>query len=191
MPLPLILAGASAGASFLSGGMKTYANYQASKERERSLKQNAAIARQRGKTQERDLRERANIMSEQGRKESSMFYNELANRGIALEGSPMILLTEQFAEQLEDRNETYRQGAIARIAGENQARILEYQAANEKSMRPFQLFGDIMGTASSTMSSFVGVGGIGAMGGGGGTPAPTVPRMDSFISGGRTKGPVY
>ena len=155
MPIGLVFLAAS----LISGAVSAQGKYQSSKDRERAMKANAEIARLQGIQEEKAFRYRAEMLTETGRDEAAAFFNEMSNRGIRMEGSPLLLATKQYSEQLEDRNELYRQGAIARIRGGNQSGILTSQAEDIANARGLQLTGDIIQTGVSAAGSYYSAGG--------------------------------
>lgn len=156
MPLPLIVGGIS----LLGGAFKGIGSYGSNKEQQSTLRANARIARLQGESEERAYQRNADIQTEVGRENLSTMRNTFANRGIDItSGSPLLVATSEYADQLADRNETFRQGEIARIKGENTARNLEYQADSLKKALPWSMLGIGLSTAGSAASSYMSAGG--------------------------------
>lgn len=157
MPLPALLAAATSAAG---GIMKGIGAYSAAKGQIATLRANARLARIQGLEQQRAIQTQANINTEVGREELSTIRNTFSNRGIDItSGSPLLAATSKYAEQLDDRNESFRQGEIAKIKGENIAANLEHQANQTKKALPYTLFGAGVSTASNAMSSYMQAGG--------------------------------
>jgi len=151
MPIPLII---PLMISLISSVASLYAQNQASRQQEAIYEMEARNAKTEGEVQQQAIQAQADIQSEVNRDKLSFVTNVLANRGIdSLSGSPLFNMTAEFADNLEDRNESFRQGEIAKIRGLNQGTVFDYQAKAEGRSRSLNLVAGGIGAVSSIAST--------------------------------------
>lgn len=135
----LIMQGVAMGASLLS-------TYMESKSQQAIAKYNAAVARQRAEAKAKALDRQSDIELEDRRSEISEVTNTLSNRGLDItQGSPLLILSDTFGDAMADVNEIRRQASIARITGEAEAAMFDFERESIKRALPLQLLSGGMG----------------------------------------------